>query len=188
VHGLYGPNLVPTFADKGVSRSQRDGSLRPYSRISRQEPLRFLPNSSSIILTRLSEPRDQYQKSHILHSMFENIGVSRVFFGAIPNFKDMQCWNRQVKLMWGLCMRILKKGTIPTEYNFEESRMYGLQLDWTGIFTNINQKLYHLDNWAFLSYWKSAWLVFRLWTYRYISEALMVSLTAVFRVFSGCGV
>jgi hypothetical protein len=32
---------VPTFADRGVSRGQRDGSLRPYSRFSRQEPVLF---------------------------------------------------------------------------------------------------------------------------------------------------
>jgi hypothetical protein len=42
--------LVPTFADRGVPRGQRDGSLRPYSRFSRQEPLLFLPSSSSIVL------------------------------------------------------------------------------------------------------------------------------------------
>jgi hypothetical protein len=29
--------LVPTFADRGVPRGQRDGSLRPYYRISRPE-------------------------------------------------------------------------------------------------------------------------------------------------------
>jgi hypothetical protein len=33
--------LVPTFADRGVPRGQRDGSLLPYSRLSRQEPLLF---------------------------------------------------------------------------------------------------------------------------------------------------
>jgi hypothetical protein len=40
-----------------VPRGQRDGYLRPYSRISRPEPLPFLPSCSSIILTRLSGPR-----------------------------------------------------------------------------------------------------------------------------------
>jgi hypothetical protein len=34
---------MPTFADRGVSRGQRNGSPRPYSRISRPEPLLFLP-------------------------------------------------------------------------------------------------------------------------------------------------
>jgi hypothetical protein len=40
-----------------VSRSQLDGSLRPYSRFSRREPLLFLQSSSPIVLTRLSGPR-----------------------------------------------------------------------------------------------------------------------------------
>jgi hypothetical protein len=38
--------LVPTFADRRVPRGQRDGSLRPYSQISRPEPLLFLTTSS----------------------------------------------------------------------------------------------------------------------------------------------
>jgi hypothetical protein len=38
---------------------QRDWSLRPYSRLSRPEPLLFLPSSSSIILTRLSGSRSR---------------------------------------------------------------------------------------------------------------------------------
>jgi hypothetical protein len=33
--------LVPTFADRGMSRGQRDLSLRSYSRFSRPEPLLF---------------------------------------------------------------------------------------------------------------------------------------------------
>jgi hypothetical protein len=32
---------LPTFSDRGVPHGQRDGSLRPYSRVSRQEPLLF---------------------------------------------------------------------------------------------------------------------------------------------------
>jgi hypothetical protein len=40
------------FCRYGVSRGQRDGSLRPYSRDSRPEPLLFLSSSSSIVLTR----------------------------------------------------------------------------------------------------------------------------------------
>jgi hypothetical protein len=40
-----------------VPRGQRDGSLRLYSRLSRPDPLLFLPSSSSIVLTRLSGPR-----------------------------------------------------------------------------------------------------------------------------------
>jgi hypothetical protein len=48
--------LVPTFADREVPCGQRNGSLRPYSRLSGPEPLLFLPSSSSIVLTRLSGP------------------------------------------------------------------------------------------------------------------------------------
>jgi hypothetical protein len=48
-----------TFADKGVTRHHRDGSIRPYCRISRPEPLVFLSSSSSVVLTRLSGPRSR---------------------------------------------------------------------------------------------------------------------------------
>jgi hypothetical protein len=44
---------------KLVPRGQRDGSLWPYSRLSRLEPLLFLPSSSSIVLTRLSGSRSR---------------------------------------------------------------------------------------------------------------------------------
>jgi hypothetical protein len=40
-----------------VPRVQRDGSLRPYSGLSRPEPLLYLSSSSSVALTRLSGPR-----------------------------------------------------------------------------------------------------------------------------------
>jgi hypothetical protein len=50
--------LVPTFADGGPL-DQRDGSLLPYSQISRPEPLLFLSSSSSLVLTRLSGPRSR---------------------------------------------------------------------------------------------------------------------------------
>jgi hypothetical protein len=42
-----------------VSRGQHNGSLWPNSRISRPQPLLFLPSSSSFVLTRLSEPRSR---------------------------------------------------------------------------------------------------------------------------------
>jgi hypothetical protein len=42
-----------------VPRGQRDGSLRPCSRISRPEPLLLLPSSSSVVITRLSGPRSR---------------------------------------------------------------------------------------------------------------------------------
>jgi hypothetical protein len=41
------------FCGNRVSLGQRNESPRPYSRISRPEPLLFLPSSSSIVLTRL---------------------------------------------------------------------------------------------------------------------------------------
>jgi hypothetical protein len=44
------------FCGERVSRGQRNGSPRPYSRFSRPEPLLFLPSSSSIVLARLSGP------------------------------------------------------------------------------------------------------------------------------------
>jgi hypothetical protein len=56
--------LVPTFAGRGVSRSQRGRSPRPYSRISRPEQLLFLSSSSSVILTRLSGPCSRPTASH----------------------------------------------------------------------------------------------------------------------------
>jgi hypothetical protein len=52
----FSAKLVATFADSGW-RGQCDGSLRPYSRLSRPQPLHFLPSSSSIVLTRLSGSR-----------------------------------------------------------------------------------------------------------------------------------
>jgi hypothetical protein len=44
------------FCRQREARGRRDGSLRPYSRSSRPEPLFFLPSSSSVVLTRLSGP------------------------------------------------------------------------------------------------------------------------------------
>jgi hypothetical protein len=51
--------LAPTFADWRVPRGQRDGSLRPYLRLSRPESILFLPSSSVVVLTRLSGPRSR---------------------------------------------------------------------------------------------------------------------------------
>jgi hypothetical protein len=42
-----------------VPHGQRHGSLRPYSRFSRPEPLLFLSSSSSVVLTRLSRARSR---------------------------------------------------------------------------------------------------------------------------------
>jgi hypothetical protein len=51
--------LVPNFADIECHVVSGDGSLRPYSLLSRPEPLRFLPSGSSVVLTRLSGPRSR---------------------------------------------------------------------------------------------------------------------------------
>jgi hypothetical protein len=45
------------FSDRGVPRSERDGSLRPYSR--QAGAATFLSSSSSVVLTRLSGPRSK---------------------------------------------------------------------------------------------------------------------------------
>jgi hypothetical protein len=50
---------LSTFADRGVPCGQLGGSLRPYCRFSRPEPLLFLPSSPSVVLTRLSGPRSR---------------------------------------------------------------------------------------------------------------------------------
>jgi hypothetical protein len=47
------------FCGYRVPSGQRDGSLRQYSRLSRPEPLLFVSSSSSIVLTRLCEPRSR---------------------------------------------------------------------------------------------------------------------------------
>jgi hypothetical protein len=56
---LLSANLVSNFADRGVSRSQSDGS--PYDRNLdfQTGAATFLPSSSSIVLTRLSRPRSR---------------------------------------------------------------------------------------------------------------------------------
>jgi hypothetical protein len=54
------------FCGQRVPRGQRDGSLQPYSRLSRPEPLLFLPSSFSVVLTRLSGPRSRPTTSQII--------------------------------------------------------------------------------------------------------------------------
>jgi hypothetical protein len=54
--------LVPTFAVRG----QHNGSLRPYSRFSRPEPLLFLSSSSSIVFTRLIGARSRPTTSFLV--------------------------------------------------------------------------------------------------------------------------
>jgi hypothetical protein len=48
--------VVPTFADRGCRVVSATDSHGRYSRLSRPEPLLFLPSSSSVVLTRLSGP------------------------------------------------------------------------------------------------------------------------------------
>ena len=52
-------NLVPTFADRGVSRGQRNGSPRPLISVFWTGAATFYSSSSSIDLTRLSRPRSR---------------------------------------------------------------------------------------------------------------------------------
>jgi hypothetical protein len=47
------------FCEKRVFRGQHNGSLRPYSRVSRPEQLLFPPSSCSTVLTRLGGPRSR---------------------------------------------------------------------------------------------------------------------------------
>jgi hypothetical protein len=58
-NGRLSAKLATTFADRGVPRGHRNGSLRPYSRLSRPESLLLLSSSSSIVLARLSGPRSR---------------------------------------------------------------------------------------------------------------------------------
>jgi hypothetical protein len=52
---------VPTFAGRGMSRGQRNGSPRPFNLCFLDlEPLLFYSSSSSVDLTRLSRPRSRY--------------------------------------------------------------------------------------------------------------------------------
>jgi hypothetical protein len=51
------------FCGQRVSRGQRGGSLTAVISISRPEPILFLPNSFSIVLTKLSGPRSRSTSS-----------------------------------------------------------------------------------------------------------------------------
>jgi hypothetical protein len=51
--------VIANLCGYRVPCGQRDGSPRPYSRISRPEPLLFVSSSSSVVLTRLSRPRSR---------------------------------------------------------------------------------------------------------------------------------
>jgi hypothetical protein len=51
--------LMPTFADRGASRRQRDWSLQPYSRFLDWSRYFLYQNSSSVVLTRLNAPNSR---------------------------------------------------------------------------------------------------------------------------------
>jgi hypothetical protein len=53
------PNLVPTFADRGVSRGQRSESLTVVNLSFLDRAATFLSGSSPFILPRLSGPRSR---------------------------------------------------------------------------------------------------------------------------------
>jgi hypothetical protein len=87
VNELYRPSyrrlsakLVSSLCGQRVLHGQRDGSLRPYSRISRPEPLLLLPSSSSVVLTRLSGPRSRpiTQKNMIAPAPLSPVKILRV--------------------------------------------------------------------------------------------------------------
>jgi hypothetical protein len=73
---LYQPS-DRRLSEKIVPRGQRDGSPRPYSRLSRQEPVLFLSSSSPVVLTRLKGPRPE---------LLATGPEVRVRFPALPDF------------------------------------------------------------------------------------------------------
>jgi hypothetical protein len=89
------------FCGYRVSRGQRDGSLRPYSRLSRPEPLLFLPSSSPIVLTRLSGPRKLITDINKICSHSIRLFSQRVRTFSEPSYSKMWSW-----ITWGLEPRI----------------------------------------------------------------------------------
>jgi hypothetical protein len=57
---LVGKFLMPTFADRGLSRGQRDGSARPLISDSETVAATFLSSRSSVIVMGLSVPRSRH--------------------------------------------------------------------------------------------------------------------------------
>jgi hypothetical protein len=51
-HDWISSEASANFCGQRMPHGQHDGSLRPYTRISRQEPLLILPSSSSIVLNK----------------------------------------------------------------------------------------------------------------------------------------
>jgi hypothetical protein len=76
---------------------------RPYSRISRQEPLLFLPSSSSVVLTRLSGPR------------FRPITF---FFFVVPRNRTQDLWICSQEL-WSLDHRGGPRYHVPENHSLD---------------------------------------------------------------------
>jgi hypothetical protein len=77
--------VIANLSGYRVPRGQRDGSLRPYPRISRQEPLLFYQVAPQLLLTRLSGPRSR-PTSILLYFFFpENLVVP----GIEPGLPDL---------------------------------------------------------------------------------------------------
>jgi hypothetical protein len=51
--------VIVNFCGSRMPRGQRDGSLRPCSRLSRHDPATFLSSTSSVVITGLSGPRSR---------------------------------------------------------------------------------------------------------------------------------
>jgi hypothetical protein len=64
--------VTANFCGLRVPRDQRDGYLRPYSRISRPKSLLFLPSSSSIVLKRQSGPPSRLITSEKIWKRWES--------------------------------------------------------------------------------------------------------------------
>jgi hypothetical protein len=83
-----------------LSRGQRNGSLRPYSGLSRPEPLLFLPNSRSVVLEAEWTPfQTHYFSENAVDSGIEpgpTDSEARVRFPALPHFLTtrLQRWSR----------------------------------------------------------------------------------------------
>jgi hypothetical protein len=79
-----------------VPRAQHDGSLWPYFRLSRPEPLLFLPSSFSIVLTRLSHLiyitdhicLKSYQRTSLNNSFSPSLSLSRICAGLSVEFTN----------------------------------------------------------------------------------------------------
>jgi hypothetical protein len=79
-----------------VLRGQRDGSLLPYSRLSRPEPLLFLPSSSSVVLTKMSAVRCT---KYSLHTKVKLNSVAWVRERSTPTKRHAACRQSYCQLL-----------------------------------------------------------------------------------------